>query len=308
MNKKTLKFIVDILNLTFGKGKETDYFWDSYLLPETIKNFKINEAIKYHQYQETIETVITKSFANLNAIFYALVYHFSLKLDADFNTSAPAAEFEYEGQRQRTEEQLRQRVEEYFSKFKKFEKPFGDPKQTWNRFEIQVKSKSYALRNIPYKEIFEHQTQFKNEQKIEEALDCARMKKLMNFSLNGKVDLQTLAEIAEIALDQEQNDVAKKYAEKGLKEILPLHSERIRFYCILIRAYSALDDFKQAERYFQLVTDTIFHHLGPSHPIHMTVYGIMANLLVPKGKMEEAMYLYKSSLFCCMKVLGPNHI
>jgi hypothetical protein len=44
--------------------------------------------------------------------------------------------------------------------------------------------------------------------------------------------------------------VAKKYAEKGLKEILPLHSERIRFYCILIRAYSALDDFKQAERYF----------------------------------------------------------
>jgi len=40
----------------------------------------------------------------------------------------------------------------------------------------------------------------------------------------------------------------------------------------------------------------------------MTVYGIMAYLLVPKGKMEEAMYLYKSSLFCCMKVLGPNHI
>ena len=40
----------------------------------------------------------------------------------------------------------------------------------------------------------------------------------------------------------------------------------------------------------------------------MTVYGIMAQLLIPKNKMEEAMYLMKSSLFCCMKVLGPNHI
>jgi len=48
MNRKTLKFVVDILNLTFGKGKETDYFWDSYLMPETIKNFKITEAMKYH--------------------------------------------------------------------------------------------------------------------------------------------------------------------------------------------------------------------------------------------------------------------
>jgi hypothetical protein len=42
--------------------------------------------------------------------------------------------------------------------------------------------------------------------------------------------------------------------------------------------------------------------------LHITVYGIMAQLLIPKNKMEEANYLLKSSLFCCMKVLGPNHI
>ena len=158
MNRKTLKFVVDILNLTFGKGKETDYFWDSYLMPETIKNFKITEAMKYHQYQETIDIVISKSAANLNAMFYALVFHLGLSLDADFNNSAPAADFEFEVQRQRNDEQLRLRVEEYFNKFKKFEKPFGDPKQTWSRFELKAKAKSYALRNIPYKEIYEHQT------------------------------------------------------------------------------------------------------------------------------------------------------
>jgi len=48
MNKKTLKFTVDMLNLIFGKSKETDYFWDTYLIPETIKYFKLNEAMKYH--------------------------------------------------------------------------------------------------------------------------------------------------------------------------------------------------------------------------------------------------------------------
>lgn len=34
----------------------------------------------------------------------------------------------------------------------------------------------------------------------------------------------------------------------------------------------------------------------------------MSQILIPKNKMEESMYLLKSSLFCCMKVLGPNHI
>ena len=149
---------------------------------------------------------------------------------------------------------------------------------------------------------------FRKEQKIDEALSCAKMKKYMAFSLTGKIDLITLADTAEMALEQEQNEIAIRYAYEGLMHIQPLHAERIRFYCILIRAYSDLDDFKQSERIFQLCTDTLFHHLGPSHPLHMTVYGIMAFLLIPKGKMTEAMYLYKSSLFCCMKVLGPNHI
>ena len=34
----------------------------------------------------------------------------------------------------------------------------------------------------------------------------------------------------------------------------------------------------------------------------------MAYMLIPKGKMEEAMYLYKSSILVCMKTLGPNHV
>jgi hypothetical protein len=38
------------------------------------------------------------------------------------------------------------------------------------------------------------------------------MKQQMNASLIGKPDLVTLADIAEIALEQEQNEIAKNYA------------------------------------------------------------------------------------------------
>jgi hypothetical protein len=87
-----------------------------------------------------------------------------------------------------------------------------------------------------------------------------------------------------------------------------LHAERVRLYCILIRAHFALDNFIESERFFKMATDTLDHHLGRSHPLHITVFGIMAYLFVPVGKMEEAMYLYKSSILVCLKTLGPNHV
>mmetsp|Transcript_39107 Transcript_39107/g.37437 ORF Transcript_39107/g.37437 Transcript_39107/m.37437 type:complete len:168 (-) Transcript_39107:694-1197(-) len=34
----------------------------------------------------------------------------------------------------------------------------------------------------------------------------------------------------------------------------------------------------------------------------------MAYLLISRNKLEEAQYLYQSSLICCLRVLGPNHI
>ena len=134
------------------------------------------------------------------------------------------------------------------------------------------------------------------------------MRKEMNFALTGRVDIVALADIAEMALEQEEYEMAISYTEQAFIDIMPLHAERIRFYCILIRAYFLMENYKESERYFQMATDTLFHHLGPTHPLHMTVYGLMAYLLYPKGKFEEAMYLYKSSMLCCMKVLGPNHI
>jgi len=40
--------MVDMLNLIFGRSEESDYFWDSILMPECMGYFKIQEAIQYH--------------------------------------------------------------------------------------------------------------------------------------------------------------------------------------------------------------------------------------------------------------------
>lgn len=39
--------------------------------------------------------------------------------------------------------------------------------------------------------------------------------------------MSTLAEIAEICLDQEQYDMAINYSESALTHILPLHAKRV---------------------------------------------------------------------------------
>ena len=57
-----------------------------------------------------------------------------------------------------------------------------------------------------------------------------------------------------------------------------------------------------------MTTDTIYYHLGASHPLHITLYTLMAQLLILKQKWQEAMYLFKAAMICCLKSLGPNHI
>jgi len=93
--------------------------------------------------------------------------------------------------------------------------------------------------------------EFKRKQKFEDAITCAEMKQKMHFALNQEIDLITLADLAEIALEQDQNQVAIRFSEKGIENTMPLHAGRVRFYSILIRAHYALENYKDAERFFQ---------------------------------------------------------
>lgn len=88
----------------------------------------------------------------------------------------------------------------------------------------------------------------------------------------------------------------------------PLHGEAIKFYCILMRAFYGMDFFPEGNQYFGKAIQTLDHHWGPYHPLNITIYSIMAHLLIQSGKMEEAKHLYQSSLICSLRMLGPNHI
>lgn len=63
--------------------------------------------------------------------------------------------------------ELSEKFEEYFNKFGKDERPFGHPEQEYEKFTILARSKSYSLRNTPYREMIERMNQLKNEQKME---------------------------------------------------------------------------------------------------------------------------------------------
>lgn len=157
MDIETRKFTVDMLNLIFGKSEETDFFWDQHLVPECIKKFRIHEAMKYHAYQEGIDQLLSRKQVNLNALFYALYQLFGLRIDVFQDGGAgPSSQQQYY-------DVYSAKMEEYFIKFRKSERPFGDPELVWKKFELVPRSKSFGLRNIPYKELFERQKQFKNE-------------------------------------------------------------------------------------------------------------------------------------------------
>lgn len=81
MDKKSRKFLVDMLNLIFGRGEETDYFWQQMLVPETIAKFKVQEAMKYHNYQDNISELISRKKANLNALFFSVQQLFGFEVD-----------------------------------------------------------------------------------------------------------------------------------------------------------------------------------------------------------------------------------
>ena len=130
----------------------------------------------------------------------------------------------------------------------------------------------------------------------------------MRRSLEDREDVSTIADICEISLDHLEFKIAKEQAIEALKHVHPMHADAIKFYCILMRAYFNMEFYAEADSYFSKALATLEHHWGPYHPLHTTIYGIMAYLLISKNRLEEAGLLYHSSLICCMRVLGPNHI
>jgi hypothetical protein len=60
----------------------------------------------------------------------------------------------------------------------------------------------------------------------------------------------------------------------------------------LLQAYYLSDELAQADIVFTKALSALDHHWGPFHPLHINIYAIMAQLLIEKGKYDDAKYLY----------------
>jgi hypothetical protein len=58
--------------------------------------------------------------------------------------------------------------------------------------------------------------------------------------------------------------------------IHPLHASAIKFYCIPMQAYYLNEELPEAEVYFTKAIAILDHHWGPFHPLHVSIYAIMA--------------------------------
>ena len=104
------------------------------------------------------------------------------------------------------------------------------------------RSRTYGLRNLSSKLLGDKYREYKAEGKLENALKCCKMKRLMKRLLEGKEDVATIADICEIALDHYEYKIAKEQAIEGLKHVAHAsHAEAIKFYCILTRAFYGMD-------------------------------------------------------------------
>lgn len=216
-----------------------------------------------------------KSKVNLNALLFAFIQNFGLDMDL----TGPL-------------------------ELGKSEKPF-----TKQIKDILGVSKVYGLRNIPYRVLAERYKDYRKNGKNELALNALKIKMSITKYIDDKIDVTALAEIAEILLEEGLIEKAIEKAIECLKYIHPLHSESIKLYCILLRALYEKDSSQEADKYCFKAISALDFHWGQYHPLHSTVYSILAYLLIKhKDNLKQAKDLYNASLICCTRVLGPNHL
>jgi hypothetical protein len=117
--------------------------------------------MEYCNCQDNLDEIVSRKNMNLNSLFYAVKFLFGFKLDPPINNVANGQDIN-RGSQQFQYLQA-QKFDEYFNNFGKVEKPFGNPADEYRKFKILARSKSYSLRNTPYRSVTEKMSQLLNE-------------------------------------------------------------------------------------------------------------------------------------------------
>jgi len=94
--------------------------------------------------------------------------------------------------------------------------PFGPPHLSYTRIQLVGRVRTYGLRTLSYKLLADKYREYRQEGRIENALKCCKMKRVMKRLLEGQIrggrndDVATIADICEIALDNGEYKIAKE--------------------------------------------------------------------------------------------------
>lgn len=130
-------------------------------------------------------------------------------------------------------------------------------------------------------------------------LKTCKLKITLNRLLNGETDFVSIGEISEMLLEEGYFEEAIEQAKIGLESIPHFNAETVKIYCVLMRGFFLLGKEIDSQYYFDLALQALANHWGDFHPMNITIYCIMALILIEKKYLKEAELLYRSSLICC---------
>ena len=130
--------------------------------------------------------------------------YFALKYQVGFEFELLTAEeglSELKPESLKYQEEIRMPMEIIFKHFNLKEEPFGKPDEEWHRISFKTRSKSFQMRETPYKAISDFLYDSYKTGALIDSIQSAMFKWKMTYQLTGEEDLVTLADIAEMAID-----------------------------------------------------------------------------------------------------------
>lgn len=260
--------VVDFLNLIFGKGIETDLFWNEILARQVDYDFNFK-----------LDRLSRQDFTP-GALVHAIAYHCSINLAIDEKFASrlgsspkPFSVSNYKGLKAHS------RI---------FTLANLDIKTLCDKYQEYREKKSYDLC-------------------IKACNVKLSMEKALSENGEVR-DPKIYADVAEIYFEMGMVDQCIDQAHNSLRYCRNLHAECVRPYCILMRAHIQKNQLEEALRCFDSALKALEFHLGLYHPLHATLYSILGKFYVEKELYQDAYMLFKSSLVCTIRILGANHV
>lgn len=284
VNEDIAVCVVDFLNLMFGNSKESSIFWEQVLAPQIEHDFDLN-----------VQEVNLKDIP-LGGLFHAVVYQCGI----DLKLSIDAVPKEFASQKQAE-------IDTLIKELGTVPKPFK--RSLYNG--MKVCSKTFKLRNLDLRMLGERYREFRENKNHDLSLKACNIKlsieKMTSYRKESAGEPTIFADLGETLLEMGEVDKAIERANFGLKVSAALHAERVKCYCVLIRGLAMKNQMEKALEYFDEALKVLEFHLGPYHPLHSTVYSVLGHFYAERKLYQDALFLYKSSLVCCIRILGPNH-